>query len=52
MKRVDVRKVNGFVALFAPIGLFECAIRPLIDAALDLMTTSTTRQHPEQGNGA
>ena len=45
-KCVDMRNVNGFVALFAQIGLFPCAIRPLADAALDLMT-STNRQHPE-----
>jgi hypothetical protein len=45
-KRVEMRNVNGHVALFAPTGLFPCAIRPLVDAALDLMT-STNRQHPE-----
>jgi hypothetical protein len=45
-KCVDMRKVNGFIALFGKFGLFPCAIRPLPDAALDLMT-STTRQHPE-----
>jgi hypothetical protein len=37
IKRVDMRTINSFVALFAPIGLFPCAIRPLVDAALDLM---------------
>jgi hypothetical protein len=47
-ERVEMRKVNGFVALFAQFGLFPCAIRPLADAALDLKT-STNRQHPEQG---
>jgi hypothetical protein len=45
MKRVEVRTVNGFVALFAPIGLFPGAIIPLIYAALDLII-NTTRQHP------
>ena len=44
-KRVEMRNVNSFVALFAQIGLFPCAIRPLVNATLDLMTTSTTRQH-------
>ena len=44
-KRVEIQKVNGFVALFAPIGLLPCIIRPLVDPALDLIT-STTRQHP------
>jgi hypothetical protein len=34
-KRVEMRKVNGLVALFAQIGLFPCAIRPLLDATLD-----------------
>ena len=44
-KWAKMQKVNLFVALFAPIGLFPCTIRPLVDAALDLMT-STTRQNP------
>jgi hypothetical protein len=37
-ERVEMRKVIGLVAPFAPIGLIPCAIRPLVDAALDLMT--------------
>ena len=45
MKRVAVRNVNGFVALLAPVRLFPCASRPFVDAALDLMS-STTRQYP------
>ena len=45
MKRVAVRKVNGFVALLAPIRLFQRASRPFVDAAFDLMS-STTRQLP------
>ena len=45
MKRVEMRTVNGFIALFAPIGLFPDAIRTLIYAALNLII-STTRQHP------
>jgi hypothetical protein len=48
-KRVEMRKVNSFVALFAQFRLFPCAIRPLADAALDLVT-STNRQYPEQGS--
>jgi hypothetical protein len=43
-----MRKVNGFVALFAQFRLFPYAIRPLADAALDLMM-STNHQHPEWG---
>jgi hypothetical protein len=39
-KCVDMRNVNGFIALFAQFGLFPCAIRPLPDAALDLMTST------------
>ena len=46
MERGEMQTVNGFVALFAPTGFFPCAIRPLVDTALDLTTTSTTRQHP------
>lgn len=45
MKRVEMRTVNAFAALFAPIGPFPGAIRPLIYAALNLMI-STTCQHP------
>ena len=43
-----MRKVNGFVTLFIPIGLFPSTIRPLVYAALDLMETRTSkpRQHP------
>jgi hypothetical protein len=44
-KRVEVRKVIGFVALFLPTGLVACASGPLVNAALDLMTTYTTRQN-------
>ena len=46
-KRVEMRNVSAFVTLFPPIGLFPCAIIPFDDAALDLMTASITRQHPE-----
>jgi hypothetical protein len=46
-KRVEMRKVTGFVMHFFPTGLFACASRPLADAALDLMTTCTTHQNPE-----
>lgn len=49
IKRVEMRKVNGFVALFGPIGLLACTSRPLVDAALNLITTGTTRQHPGRG---
>jgi hypothetical protein len=45
-KRVEMRNVNGFVAFFAQFGLFPGALRPLADAALNLMT-STNRQLPE-----
>ena len=38
-KRVEVRKVIGFVVHFLPAGLFAYPSRPLVDAALDLMTT-------------
>jgi hypothetical protein len=44
-KQVEMRKVFGFVVLFFPRGLFACASRPLVDAALYLKTTDTTRQH-------
>jgi hypothetical protein len=43
-KRVEMRNVIGFVALFLPTGLDACASGPLVNAALDLMTTYTTRQ--------
>jgi hypothetical protein len=33
-KRVEMRKVSGIVVLFFPHGLFACASRPLVDAAL------------------
>jgi hypothetical protein len=46
MKRVEMRTVNGFVVLFGPVGLVQCAKRPLAYAALDLMTTNTIRQYP------
>jgi hypothetical protein len=45
MKQVEMRKVIGFVALFLPTGLVVCASGPLVNAALDLMTTYTTRQN-------
>ena len=41
-KRVEMRNVNSFAALFAQFRLFPRALRPLADAALDLVTTSTT----------
>ena len=44
-KRVEMGKISGFVTLFIPVGLFPSAIRPLVYAALDLMTTSKIRQH-------
>jgi hypothetical protein len=34
-KRVEMRKVIGFVALFLPTGLVVCASGPLVNAALD-----------------
>jgi hypothetical protein len=43
-KRVAMRNVNGFVALLAKVCLFPCTSRPFVDAALDLIT-STTRRH-------
>jgi hypothetical protein len=43
-----MRKVIGFVVHFFPTGLVACPSRPLIDAALDLMTTCTTRQNPSK----
>jgi hypothetical protein len=46
IKRVEMRTIMGFVALFVPIRLPPCTIRPLADAALDLIITSTTCQHP------
>ena len=45
-KRVEMRDVYSFVALFGQFGLFPCPIRPLVDAALNLIK-STNRQHPE-----
>jgi hypothetical protein len=47
-KRVEMRKVIGFVVHFFPTGLFACASasRPLVNVELDLMTTCTTRQDP------
>ena len=45
-KRVEMRNVSAFETFFPPIGLFPCAISPLVNAALDLMTMSTTHQHP------
>ena len=40
-KRVAMRTVMGFVALLAPVRLFPCASRPFVDAALDLMSSTT-----------
>jgi hypothetical protein len=40
-KRIEMRKVIGFVVHFLPTGLFACSSRPLVDAALDLVTTCT-----------
>jgi hypothetical protein len=51
-ERLEMRTVNSFEALFVHIGLFPCAIRPLVNAPLDLMTTSTTRQYLGQGRVA
>jgi hypothetical protein len=48
-KRAEMRKVIGFVVLFFPRGLFACASGPLVDAALYLITTDRTRQHPGRG---
>ena len=45
-KRVST--MISFVEYFFPTGLFACASRPLVDAALDLMTTCTNRQNPGQ----
>jgi hypothetical protein len=45
-KRVEVRKVIGFVALFLPTGLVVCTSGPLVNATLDLVTTYTTHQNP------
>jgi hypothetical protein len=44
-KRLDMRMVSGFVAVFVPIGQFVCAISPLADAAFYLRTADT-RQDP------
>ena len=41
MKRVAMRTVNGFVALLVPVCLYPCTSRPLVDAALDLMSSTT-----------
>ena len=45
-KRVEMREVIGFVALFFPTGLVACASGPLVNAALNLIKTYTTRQNP------
>ena len=45
-KRVEMRKVIGKVVPLIPTGLFPCSSIPLIDAALDLKTTCTTRRYP------
>lgn len=45
-KRVEMRNIIGFVELFLPTGLDACTSGPLVNAALDLMTTHTTRQNP------
>jgi hypothetical protein len=47
--RVEMRNIIVFITLFYPHGLFACASRPLVDAALYLITEDTTRQH--QGGG-
>jgi hypothetical protein len=44
-KLVKMRKVIGLVVHFLPTGLYVCSRTPLVDAALDLTTTCTTRQH-------
>ena len=46
-----MRTVNCFVALFAPIGIFSCAISPFVDAALYLMIlgTSSASRPSERG---
>jgi len=33
-KRLDVRMIDGFVALLVPTGVLPCTISPLVDAAL------------------
>ena len=38
-KRVEMRKVIGFIALFLPTGLVVCASGPFVNAALDLIST-------------
>jgi hypothetical protein len=48
-KRAEMRKVIGFAVLFFPHGLLACASGPFVDAALYLITTDTTRQHPGRG---
>ena len=48
-KRLDMRKVSGFVAIFVPIGLYVCAITPLANAALYLVIAANTRQDPSKG---
>ena len=45
-ERAEMRIVNGFVVHFFPRGLFASASKPLVDAALYLITTDTTHQHP------
>ena len=50
MKPVKMRKAIGFVEYFFPTGLFACASRPPIDAALDLMTTCTACQNSGQSS--
>jgi len=46
--------VSGFVAVFVPIGNFECAIGPLSDTALYLLTTGAPvridRKSVKRGN--
>ena len=46
-KRVEMRRVLGFVAPFLPTRLVVCASGPLVNAALDLMTTYATRQNSD-----
>ena len=49
MKRVEMRRILGLVEHLLPTGLFVCSSSPLVDAALGLTTTNTTRQIPGQG---
>jgi hypothetical protein len=48
-KPVEIPKVTVSVAIFVPLGLIPCASRPLVDAALYLITMDTTCQHQGEG---